>query len=82
MDWAGLRSVRSRGLKRYALLWIAPARQRRLHLSRLEEAVNNRGVNPFAVAQVVVSIWRHASFQRPRHDYGVTSDLDLGATVG
>jgi hypothetical protein len=53
----------------------------RLHLSRLEEAVNNRGVDPFTVTQVVVSIWGHASFQRARHDDCVGPNLDFSAAI-
>jgi hypothetical protein len=53
----------------------------RLCLRRLEEAMNNRGVSPFAVTQMVVSVWGDASFQGARHHDRVVSDLDLGAAI-
>jgi Protein of unknown function (DUF5131) len=56
--------------------------KRRLYLCRLEETVNNRGVGPLAIAQMVVSIWRHPSLQRVRYHDRVVSDLHLSAAIG
>jgi hypothetical protein len=56
--------------------------ERRLHLCRFEEAVDNRRIGPFAVAEVVVSVRRLPPLHGARHDDDVVSDLDLGAAIG